>query len=282
LPPAFRFLSSDARLFLPLASRPEDRTPLQRHSGGNVIQMIARLKPGATFMQAQSQIDAQNAALEVDDPQAKMIADAGFRSIVVSLHADHVATIRPTLLLLQAGAIALLSIGAVNLVNLLLVRASGRVKELAVRQALGAGRGYVVSEVIVETTLLTLVGGLLGLAVGYGGIHLLRVLGADRLPLGSRVAFDAPLALVAMVAAMVMGIVLAVPIAWFNLRRQLGNVLQSECRGIYVVGWSRAARPQSSACDGRFSGLPVRPHPHRAHLASMGRLPGWGVPPCIC
>src|ERR1700730_5518228 len=231
LPPAFRFLSSDARLFLPLASRAEERTPLQRHSGGNVTQMIARLKPDATLTQAQHQIDAQNATLEADDPQAKMIADAGFRSIVVSLHADHVAAIRPTLLLLQAGAIALLLIGAVNLVNLLLVRASGRVKELAVRQALGASRGYVVSEVVVETTLLTLVGGILGLAVGAGGIHLLRVLGADRLPLGGRITFDARLALVALVAAIIMGIVFAVPIAWFNLRRHLGNALQSESRG---------------------------------------------------
>jgi predicted permease len=231
LPPEFRFLSSDTRLFLPLASRPEDRVALQRHSGGNVIQMIARLKPGATLTRAQAQLDAQNAALEVDDPQAKMIADAGFRSIVVSLHADHVAAIRPTLLLLQAGAMALLLIGAVNLVNLLLVRASGRVKELAVRQALGASRGYVVSEVVVETTLLTLAGGILGLAVGYGGINLLRALGADHLPLGSRIAFDGRLALVALGSATLLGIVLAVPIAWFNLRRQLGNALQSESRG---------------------------------------------------
>src|SRR5580704_15607093 len=136
LPPTFRFLSSDARLFLPLASRPEDRTPSQRHSGGNVTQMMARLKPGATVAQAQSQLDAQNAALEVDDPQAKMIADAGFRSLVVPLRADHVAAVRPTLLLLEAGALVLLLIGAVNLVNLLLIRASGRAKELAVRQAL--------------------------------------------------------------------------------------------------------------------------------------------------
>jgi len=231
LPPAFRFLSSDARLYLPLPSRPEDRTPLQRHSGGNVTQMIARLKPGATRAEAQSQIDAQNAALEADDPQAKMMADAGFRSVVVPLHADHVAAIRPTLLLLQAGAIALLLIGAVNLVNLLLVRASGRVKELAVRQALGASPGYIVSEAVVETTLLTLVGGLLGLAVGAGGIHLLRVLGADRLPLGSRIAFDARLALVALIAAIVMGLVFAVPIAWFSFRRHLGSALQSESRG---------------------------------------------------
>ncbi|MGH9743591.1 MAG: ABC transporter permease, partial [Candidatus Acidiferrum sp.] len=113
LPPSFRFLSSDARVFLPLASRLEDRAPLQRHSGGNVIQMIARLQPDATRAQAQSELDAQNAALEVDDPQAKMIADAGFRSLVVPLRADHVAAVRPMLLLLEAGALVLLLIGAV-------------------------------------------------------------------------------------------------------------------------------------------------------------------------
>jgi predicted permease len=230
LPPSFRFLSSDARVFLPLASRPEDRGPSRRHSGGNVIQMIARLKPDATLAQAQSQIDAQNAALEVDDPQAKMIADAGFRSLVVPLRADHVAAVRTTLLLLEAGVLVLLLIGAVNFVNLLLIRASGRVKELAVRQALGAGWRYLVSEVLVETTLLTFAGGLLGLAMGAGGIQLLRGLGADRLPLGSRIVFDARLALVGLVAAIVMGIVFAVPVSWFHLRRHLGNALQSESR----------------------------------------------------
>jgi predicted permease len=231
LPPAFRFLSSDARLYLPLASRPEDRTSLQRHSGGNVIQMVARLKPGATVAKAQSQIDAQNATLEIDDPQAKMIADAGFRSLVVPLHADHVATIRPTLLLLEAGVLVLLLIGTVNLVNLLLIRTSGRIKELAVRQALGASRGYVMSETVVETTLLTLVGGCLGTAVGAGGIRLLGALGYDRLPLGGQISFDMRLGLVALIAAIVLGIVLAAPIAWFNLRRHLGNALQSESRG---------------------------------------------------
>src|SRR5712671_356163 len=231
LPPSFRFLSSDARVFLPLASRPEDRAPSQRHSGGNVVQMIARLRPDTTLAQAQSEIDAQNEALEVDDPQAKMIADAGFRSLVVPLRADHVAAVRPTLLLLEAGVLVLLLIGAVNLVNLLLIRASGRVKELAVRQALGAGWRYLVSEVVVETTLLTCAGGLLGLAVGAGGIQLLRGLGADRLPLGSRIVFDARLALVGLVAAIVMGIVFALPVAWFHLRRHLGNALQLESRG---------------------------------------------------
>ncbi len=231
LPPGFRFLSSEAQLYFPLASDSEQRAPLQRHSGGNVIQMIARLKPGATLAQAQSQIDAQNTRLETDDPQAKMMAEAGFRSLVVPLHADYVAALRPILLLLQAGVLTLLLIGAVNLANLLLIRANGRAKEVAVRQALGASRRYVISEVVVETTLLTLAGGLLGLAVGAGGIRLLASLGADRLPLGSHIAFDARLVLVAIAAAVIMGVVLAAPIVWFNLRRHLGNALQSETRG---------------------------------------------------
>jgi hypothetical protein len=70
LPPDFRFLSSEAQLYFPLSSDPAQRTPLQRHSGGNRIQMIGRLRSGATLAQAQSQIDMRNAALEVDDPQA--------------------------------------------------------------------------------------------------------------------------------------------------------------------------------------------------------------------
>jgi predicted permease len=231
LPRGFRFLSSEARLYLPLSSSSQDRAPSQRHSGGDSRHMIARLNPGATLAQAQTQIDAQNATLEVDDPQAKMMADAGFRSIVAPLHADYVAGIRPVLLLLQAGAMTLLLIGAVNLVNLLLIRANGRVKEIAVRQALGASRRHVVSEVIVETTLLTLLGGCLGLAAGAGGIRILAVMGAARLPLGSRIVFDARLAGVAFLCAVVLGIALTVPIAWFSLRGQLSSAIHSETRG---------------------------------------------------
>src|SRR6266571_5010591 len=133
LPPAFRFLSSEARVFLPIKSDMEQRGPKARHSGGGGTHMIARLKPGATIAEAQAQIDAHNAAVEEDNPEAKMMAEAGFRSPVLPLHADHVRSIRPTLLLMQAGVFFLLLIGAVNLVNLLLIRASGRAKEMAIR-----------------------------------------------------------------------------------------------------------------------------------------------------
>src|SRR5437867_5827583 len=239
LPPDFRFLSSEARFFLPLTSRLQERTPKQRHSGGGGTHMIARLKPGATIAEAQSQIDAHNAAVEQDNPEAKMMAEAGFRSPVLPLHADHVRSIRPTLLLMQAGVFFLLLIGAVNLVNLLLIRASGRAKEMAIRQSMGASRRHVVSQVMVETVLLTVVGGLLGVIVGSWGLRLLEVLGADRLPLGAHISFDGWLALIGLVGAILLGVAIAVPIAWFNLSSHLANALQSESRTGTV---SRAAQ----------------------------------------
>jgi len=239
LPPDFRFLSSEARLFLPIRSRPAERTPQQRHSDGGGTHMIARLKPGATMAEAQSQIDAHNAAVEEDNPEAKMMTEAGFRSLVRPLHAEHVRSIRPTLLLMQAGVFFLLLIGAVNLVNLLLIRASGRVKEMAIRRSMGASRAHVVRQVMIETVLLTFVGGLLGLVVGTWGIRLLEVLGADRLPLGAHIAFDGWLALIGLAGAVVLGIGIAVPIAWFNLSSHLAHALQSESRTGTV---SRAAQ----------------------------------------
>lgn len=229
LPPAFRFLSSKAKLYFPLASNPDERTMRERHSGNS--DMIARLNPGVSVAEAQAEIDAHNSALEAANPEAKAMAEAGFRSIVVPLHADHVASVRPMLLLVQAGALFLLLIGAVNLVNLLLIRASARAKERAVRQAIGAGRRHVVAEVLVETTVLTLAGGLLGLLVGAAGIRLLALIGAEQLPLGAQIAFDARVGAVALAASVGLGIAMGLPIAWYSLRDRAGSPLQFEARG---------------------------------------------------
>src|SRR6202048_879159 len=230
LPPGFRFLSSEARVFLPIKSGMEERGPKARHSGGGVTHIIARLKPGATIAEAQAQINAHNAAVEEDNPEAKMMAEAGFRSLVRPLHAEHVRSIRPTLLLMQAGVFFLLLIGAVNLINLFLIRASDRAKEMAIRQSMGASRGHVVRQVMTETVLLTATGGLLGVLVGAWGTHLLQVLGANRLPLGAHIAFDGSLASIGLVGSVILGVVIAMPIAWFNLRSHLANALQSESR----------------------------------------------------
>ena len=229
LPRDFRYLSSHAQLFFPLTSDPQERVNKWRHTGN--AQVIARLAPGASLAIAQAQIRALDARQLEDDPFAAQLKAGGYRASVSSLHADHVRTVRPTLLLLQAGALFLLFIGGVNLVNLLLIRASGRAREFAVRQALGAARRDVIREVLVETVLLGGLGGTFGLIVGAFGINLLSILGTEALPLGAQVAFDDRVAATAWLGSLLVGIALAVPIIWFNLRQRLALALQSESRG---------------------------------------------------
>lgn len=237
LPPGFRYFTSKARFFVPLASNADDRKPERRHS--NNMQLIARLAPDASLAVAQEQVNALNAQQLADDPFASLLKGARFKTDVVSLHADTVREIKPVLLLLQGGVFFLLLIGGVNLVNLLLIRTSGRTKELAVRQALGAGTGHIAGEVALETVLLAIGGGVLGLAVGVAGIGLIGALGTDQLPTGAAIVLDGRLALISLAASVCLGLALSLPIIWFSLHSRLASVLQTESRGGTV---SRAAQ----------------------------------------
>ncbi len=228
LPPDFRYLSSRAQFFRPASHGPDDIQPANRH--GNNYQMIARLAPDVTLADAQAQINAFNQQQIADDPHAQLLRDTGFHTFLAPLHADFVRDVRPILLLLQAAVLALLLIGGMNLVNLLLIRANGRAKEVAVRQALGAGRWHLLREVMLETVLLSVAGGVLGLLIGAFGIDLLTRLGTDRLPLGGYITLDTRIALVALLAALAVGVLLALPVAFFNLRHSLAPALHTESR----------------------------------------------------
>ena len=229
LPPSFRFLSSKARLYFPLVSAADDRGPLRRHWGSST-NMLGRLQPGVMLTAAQAELDVQNAALEAGSPTAKMMAGAGFRTLVMPLHGEHVAAVRPVLLFVQAGAVMLLIIGCVNLVNLLLIRATARARELAVRQAIGGSRSRILRQVVVETTLLTLTGAAAGILLGAGGIRLLQSLGTGALPLGARIAFDAWLAAGGMFVALAAGLAMSIPVAWYSLRAPAASSLSGESR----------------------------------------------------
>jgi predicted permease len=228
-PPGFRYLSSRAEFFRPAAHDPGEASIQNRHS--NNWDMVARLAPGATLAEAQSQIDAFNAVQLRDDPYATIVKSAGYRTTVSGLHEDHVRTVKPMLLLLQCGVAFLLLIGGVNLANLFLIRISGRAKELAVRQALGARRRHLATGLVVETTVLALAGGALGLILGATGIRLMRFLGTDTLPLGATVAFDGRVAAFAMAAALAVGLLLAAPSIWLGLHMKLAAGLSAESRG---------------------------------------------------
>jgi predicted permease len=227
--PRFAFGTERPQLIFPLCFSDDDKKPERRHS--NNMGMIARLRPRASIAQAQAQVDAVNASALVADPYAKIVVDAGFSTKVVDLHQDFVTEARPGLLLLQAGVAFLLLIGAVNLANLLLVRASARHKEFSVRQVLGAGRGQIARLLLAETLVLALAGCALGLAIGWAGLRGLEALGADDLPHFVPYGLDTRVCMAALGLSVLTGLLLAVPMIWHSLRGNLAQALSVESRG---------------------------------------------------
>lgn len=130
MPAAFVFLSPDTVLWRSLAFTPQQKSDQSRHS--NNFAHIGRLKPGATLQQARAQIDALNSRNLDRFPQFKqVVTDAGFHTVVESLQDSVVGDVKISLYLMWGGALFVLLIGCVNVINLVLVRSRARSKELA-------------------------------------------------------------------------------------------------------------------------------------------------------
>jgi predicted permease len=190
LPKDFGFYHPDVKVWLPLAFTAAEKSDESRHS--NNWSYVARLKAGATIEQAKQQIDALNTRNLDRLPQLKQILiNAGFHTVVVPLQDFLVRDLRSTLYLLWGGVVFVLLVGAVNVTNLMLVRSSARMKELATRHALGAGLGRIAGQLLTETMVLALAGGGLGLGLGYAGVRALSAFGLEATPLGTQVTIDA-------------------------------------------------------------------------------------------
>ena len=229
LPAGFEFLNPEVRLWIPVAFSAQQKSDDERHN--NNWSMVGRLRPGASAVQAQQQVDALNARNMERFPHFKeILTNAGFHTVAVPLQEDLVRGIRSTLYLLWGGVLFVLLIGVVNLTNLALVRASGRAKELATRQALGAALARLTRQLLTETVLLTLLGGALGLAIGYWGVSALTELGLDRLPRGSEVRLDGVVVAFTFAMALLVGFIVAlVPI--LSMRRvNLSQAFREESR----------------------------------------------------
>ena len=189
MPAGFSFMDPDVVLWKPLGFTAEQKSDDGRHN--NSWTMVGRLKPGATVEQAQQQVDALNARNMERFPNMKeVLTNAGFRTVVVPLQHDLVSGVRPTLYLLWGGALFVLSIGVVNLTNLVLVRSSARMRELATRHALGAGLSRLTGQLLTETVMLTVLGGISGVAVGFFGLKVLGGGGLGSLPRASEISMD--------------------------------------------------------------------------------------------
>ncbi|HEY0876280.1 MAG TPA: ABC transporter permease [Vicinamibacterales bacterium] len=174
MPPGFSFLDKTVDLWLPVGFPAEARTPR-----GRWLLTVAKLRPGVSFEQAQQDMTRVAAELTTQFPDF----NTGWTARVVPLREQLTGDVRPALVVMLGAVGFVLLIACANVANLLLARATARARELAVRAALGAGRGRIVRQLIAESLVLAAAGGTAGLALAWWGLQLLRTTVADRLPI---------------------------------------------------------------------------------------------------
>ncbi|MGH9409979.1 MAG: ABC transporter permease [Vicinamibacterales bacterium] len=229
MPAGFTFVDPKIEIWLPLAFTDKQKSDESRHS--NNWRHIGRLKPGATRAQAQAQVDAINAANLGRFPQYRqLLINAGFRTDVTGLQDFLVRDIKPTLYLMWGGALFVLLIGCVNVANLVLVRSRARLKELATRLALGAGRLRVTRQLVTESVMLTLAAAVLGLGVGAAALRLLTAINIQDLPRGGEIQLDGVVVFCTLSVAVLIGVVLGLIPAATVAPANLTVVLREEGR----------------------------------------------------
>jgi predicted permease len=211
MPRGFLFVDPEVRYWVPLAFTADQKTAHHNNNWYN----IGRLKPGATIRSVQGQIDALNAAnLELVGPLKPVLINAGFHTVAAPLKDFLVKDIKGTLFLLWGGAAFVLLIGALNIANLALARASGRAKEFATRVALGASHSQIARQLIVENLVIALAGGAGGLLLGADALQALGQIGLDRFPRAAEVHGSSAVIVFALAVSVLTGIFIAlVPFA---------------------------------------------------------------------
>lgn len=239
MPRNFNFIEPEVRLWMPLAFSAEEKTV---HHNNNWY-YIGRLKPGATLQQAQAQVDALNKEnLERFLEFKELLVNAGFHTTVKPLQDMLTAGVKGNLYLLWGGAFLVLLIGGLNIANLALARLAMRRKQIATRMALGAGRGQLVRQLLLENLGLALLGGLGGIALGAGVLRALNAIGLEHFPRANEVRVDGTVVLVSLALSLAAGIFVGLfPLA-----------------GISKIGISDAMREESRTGTGGKKSRRVR------------------------
>ncbi len=225
MPGTFGIPGGDVRVWVSFAFTQQQTSDDARHS--NNWGMIARLKPGVTLTQARERIDALNHRnLDLFPKYRQLIVNARFGTRILLLKDEMVRDIRPALYLLQIAVGVVLLIGCVNVANLMLVRSNARMKELAIRYSLGAGRWRIARQLLTESLLLSLAGGALAVGIGYGGVRLLSYLGAKDLPRGQAIGIDGTALAFTAAIALLAGIAFGSAPLFHVLRRDLNEVFR--------------------------------------------------------
>jgi putative ABC transport system permease protein len=189
-----------------------------------VFRGIGRLKPGVSVEQAQMQVDRVAADLRQHFPIKQT---AGLHFHAIPMYDDLVGDVRPAILSLMGAVAFVLLIACANVANLLIVRASGRSRELAVRAAIGASRGQLLRQMLAESLVVAALGTALGLLLARFGIQLLLALGPRDLPRLDAVAMDPAVLIFAVIAGVVTAMVCGIIPALRASRTDVMEVLRT-------------------------------------------------------
>jgi putative ABC transport system permease protein len=231
MPPEFRLPEdfgaiAPSELFLPLGI---DRASIPNR-GSHFLHAVARLRPGVTMALAQQSVRKVAADFVRDFPD-DYPADMHFDATVVPLRQDLLGPVRPALLVLFGAVSLLLLTACANVAGLLLSRSDARRQELAVRTALGAGSGRIVRQLLVESLLLGVTGGALGLLLAYWGAHAMVLAQPGDIPRIQGVSLDLRVLLFALGTSVITGLAFGILPALRATRGNAQSMIREGGRG---------------------------------------------------
>jgi predicted permease len=225
------WMATSADVWAPLAWDAATRAVRKNHN----YLVVARLKPGVAIPQAQAEMNTISSQLEGLDPEA----NRDWGAVVTSLRENLVTNVRPVLLVLLCAVAFVLLIACANVANLITARNLSRRKELAVRAALGASRGRAIQQLLCETVVLSLAGGLTGLAAANAVMPLLVSYVSQQFPLGAGIQLDARVLWFTLAISVLTGILAGAAPAWRGSKTNLNDVLKQGSRGASDSGGRR-------------------------------------------
>jgi len=166
--PMMGFIEEMVRIYVPL----QREELIKGHRGSHYLNSIGRIKPDISFAQAQAQMDQVAMQVERENPNTNV--NKGVR--IEPLHEMLVDSVRTAFLILYGAVTVLLLVACVNVSNLLVAKASARSREIAIRQALGAGRLRLMRQLLTESILLGILGGIFGLVLAFWSLDMLQLI----------------------------------------------------------------------------------------------------------
>jgi len=206
-----------------------------QNRGDENYNIVVRLKPGVSIKQAQADVDIIAARIREKDKR-----DASFGMHIVGLQEQVVGDIRRALLVLLGSVSFVLLIACANVANLLLARAAGRQKEVAIRTALGAGWQQIARQLLAESILLSILGGAAGLLVAQLSLYVVRTINPGNIPRLEDIGINGSVLVFTFALSLITGILFGLAPVWRAIKVDLNNSLKAGGRsgqsegGLYV------------------------------------------------